>query len=149
MQIIKRLYCALALIILFIGAGTSIRAQNGANNQFIELENGTTDISYPVRIENPQGKECGGGIKDRLFPDKVLVYKTPGGGIWNPDNIKLWSNKEYVRTAVKNGHGGRLAGSGLRTSTTRVCVGFAGRVLSLGQYHHLYLWRRVLIAGRR
>lgn len=147
-QIIKRLSYALALITLFIGAGISAHAQNGANNQFIEMENGATDISYPVRIENPQGKECGGGIKDWIFPDKVLVYNTPARGIGNPDNIKFWSNLWYVRAAMTVGYSSKLAGSGLRTPTTRVCVGSAGKFLSLGDYRYIYLWRRVLIAGR-
>jgi len=148
MHMIKRLYYTLALVTLFMGAGLSVNAQNGASNQFIEMENGTTDISYPLRIESPQGKECGGGKLDRIFPDKVLVYSTPDRGRSNPDNIKLWSNLWYVRTAVSLGYGGKLAGSGLKTPTTRVCVGAAGRFLSVSDYRYIYLWRRVLIAGR-
>lgn len=142
MWIVKRLYYTLALIIFFVGAAVSVHAQNGSGNQFIELENGATDISYPVRVESPQGKECGGGIMDWVFPDKVLVYNTPGRGAGNPDNIKVWSTLPYVRTAVSVRYGGRLAGSGLTTPTTRVCIGFFGRFLSLGDSRYLYLWRK-------
>lgn len=142
MRIIKKLRYALPLTALFIGAGITVHAQNRSGNQFIELENGTTDISYPVRVESPQGKECGGNIVDKIFPDKVLVYNTPGRGAGNPDNIKVWSNLLYVRNAVRLGYHGQLAGSGLTTPTTRVCIGFVGRFLSLGDSRYLYLWRK-------
>lgn len=147
MQTTKKFFSALILT-LAAGAFLSGHAQNGANNQFIELEYGASDISYPVRIENPQGNECGSGVLDWLLRDKVLVYNTPGGGSSNPDNIKFWSNLWYVRRAVVAGYGGKLAGSGLRTPTARVCVGSFGRFLSLADYRFIYLWRRRPIAGR-
>ena len=141
----KSFLCALALVLLAVA---SVNAQNGASNQTVEMEYGTTDISYALRDEKPIGKECGGGLKDLFFPDRVLVFNTPARGTGNPDNIRFWSTLAHVRVAMSVAYKGKLAAAGLSTKTTRVCVGSWGRHFSLNDYKYIYLWRRVLIAGR-
>lgn len=144
----RLVFLIFVLTILFVGVGRSVKAQNGANAQPVEMEHGTTDISYPAYYEKARKGECGGGLRDIFFPDYVLVYNTPGRGTGSPDNIKFWSNLSHVRWAMNVAYGGKLAASGLRTSTTRVCMGSAGRHLSLYDFRYIYLWRRVLIARR-
>lgn len=145
MKIVKNFYFAMALMLA--GFYMSVNGQSGSGNQPLELQYGTTDVVYPIRIEKPQGKECGGGILDKLFPDHVLVYKTPGGGRSHADNIKFWSTDEKVRNAINKAYGGKLHASGLTTPTTRVCIGARATVFS--GYRNIYLWRRRPIAGRQ
>lgn len=122
----------------------AVASQQNCNQQ-VEMEYGTTSIAYPVAIVDPNRGECGSGIKDWLFPDKVLVYNTPGGGRAYPDNIKMWSNSARVRGAMQVSYSGRVSANGLCSTTTRVCVGAAGRLLS-GDLHSLYIWHRSPIA---
>jgi len=148
MQIVKNLSFAL-VVVLFGGVYIAVHGQSGSGNQPVEMEYGTTDMAYPVRIDNPNGKECGGGIKDKFLPDKVLVYNTPAGGKGHPDNIKFWSTSERVRKVLAAAYGGRLAAAGLTTVTTRVCVGAAARssrLFAVDDYRYIYLWRRRPIA---
>lgn len=118
------------------------------NNQDIELQFGTDDIAYPVSVEKPQDGECGGGIGDFFSPDKVLVYNTPGGAKTDPNTIRLWSTSALVRHSIIKDYDKRLSAKVLCTGTTRVCVGFAGRILTLGLYKDIYLWRKKPIQPR-
>lgn len=138
----KQFFYALVLSVLFTGMGLGVKAQNGSSNQFVEMEYGTTDIAYPAAYQKARSGECGGGWKDIFFPDYVLIYNTPARGKGNPDNIKFWSNLSHVRWAMNTAYGGRLSATGLRTGTTRVCIGSAGRHLSLNDFHYIYLWRK-------
>lgn len=114
-----------------------------ACEQPLELEYGTNDISRLLRIEKPIGDECGGGFKDLVSPDRVLVFNTPGGGTADPENIKLWSDSALARGGIINHYDGVLHANGLCTQMTRVCVG--ARVLyitTLGKLGTVYLWRK-------
>lgn len=144
----RQLFYIMALAVMFTGMGTYLKAQNGAGDQFVEMEYGTTDISYPLYYEKARNGECGGGLMDVLFPDYVLVYNTPDRGLGNPDNIKFWSDFSHVRWVMNNRYSGKLAAKGLKTGATRVCIGFAGRYLSVYDFRYIYLWRRKPIARR-
>ena len=143
MQLVKKLSCLLALT-LCIGAYVSVNAQ-GSGDQLVEREKGNTNMAFPVSITKPRdARECGGGWKDRLLPDRILIFNTPNAGRGNPDEIRWWSNMPNVVVAM----GGSLAASGLTTPTTRVCIGIKSH-LSGKDYQYLYLWRKQSSGPRR
>lgn len=163
----NRILVAFALAVLLIGisllfnpvasgsAGTAALAMEAESSaavtvpavlaceQPIELEQGTNDISRLVKVEKPVGDECGGGWKDFISPDRVLVFYTPGGGNADQDSIRLWSDSALARGGIINHYGGKLSANGLCSQTTRICVG--ARVLyltTLSKLKSVYLWRK-------
>lgn len=126
---------------IFLTAAPSFAQGSGSQN--IELENGTSDTAYPVAIVKANAGECGSDSDDL-----VLVYNTPRSGRGNPDNIRVWTANLKLRAVIaspqiwfrgKNigGYGGYLAGRGLNTAATRVCVGSKGKIAGWGLVNDL------------
>lgn len=131
---IFRILLAVAIIAAIGITAVQTAMAAGENNQLVEFAYGTKERVYPI-ITTPNGNECGSD-----GTDIVLQYNTWWGPKISPDNVKwssdLWWVRDTLRLAYQNG----LSANGLKTTTTRVCVGWAGQRLPRGDLSLVYLW---------
>lgn len=119
---------------------SGIAAASGDPNQFIEMESGNQYSAYPLYRRSAIGTECG---TDRWWdPDVVQFYNTPKWPNTNADMVRNWSTLWWVRWVLSRCYtGGRVAGAGMNTNTTKICIGVCGRTLG-SDLNYLYLWHK-------
>lgn len=131
---IIQILLAVAIIVAIGITAVQTAMAAGESNQKVEYADGTKERVYPI-ITTPYGNECGSD-KD----DIILQYNTWWGPKVSPDNVKWSSDLWWVRTVIRVGYPDGLSANGLKTTTTRVCMGSKGQVLPRGDLGLIYLW---------
>ncbi len=131
---IANLLLAAAIVSLICIAAVQMAAAAGESNQKVEYAYGNKERVYPI-ITTANPGECGPDTDDI-----ILQYNTWWGPKVSPDNVKWSSDLWWVRNILHLAYWDGLSANGLKTTTTRVCVGSKGQVLPRGDLSLVYLW---------
>ncbi len=134
---VKQKIFPLLLAVAIFGIIGATAASAGASSQNVEHGYGNYERVYPTLTVPLYQGECGSDTTDI-----VLQYNTYWGTRVNPDNVRWNSGLWWVNLYLDRVYPSGLSANGLGSTTTRVCVGKAGQVLSKEDLRLVYLWHK-------